>query len=56
MTARNKITNILGTPVEGPDFYGRENAIKQHLNLLENHDILLLGPRRIGKTSFSAAS
>lgn len=45
--------NIAGTPVEGDDFFGREGAIRSFWDLLGNHDILLLGPRRIGKTSLS---
>ncbi|MFZ2853958.1 MAG: ATP-binding protein [Rhodocyclaceae bacterium] len=47
--------NIAGSPVEGKDFYGRK-AIVEHLqNTLANDDILLLGPRRIGKTSAARA-
>lgn len=47
--------NIAGSPVEGKDFYGRK-AIVEHLQeILVYDDILLLGPRRIGKTSAARA-
>jgi hypothetical protein len=45
--------NIAGSPVEGADFFGRETAIRSFWDILGNHDILLLGPRRIGKTSLA---
>src|SRR4051812_49977761 len=45
--------NIAGSPVEGTDFFGRETAIRSFWDLLSNHDVLLLGPRRIGKTSLA---
>jgi hypothetical protein len=45
--------NITGTPVEGQDFFGREEEVLQFLELLEeNANILLTAPRRVGKTSF----
>lgn len=47
--------NIAGSPVEGDNFYGREPEIARLLELLDHHDILLLGPRRIGKTSIARA-
>lgn len=43
--------NIAGSPVEGDNFFGRKTEIEQQKETLLNHDILLLGPRRIGKTS-----
>ena len=47
--------NIAGSPVEGENFFGR-NDIAQHLRqILDHDDILLLGPRRIGKTSLARA-
>lgn len=45
--------NIVGSPVFGDNFFGRESELKQLRSDLNNHDILLLGPRRIGKTSIS---
>lgn len=47
--------NIAGPPVEGDNFFGREGDIERLWGLLSHHDILLLGPRRIGKTSVARA-
>lgn len=47
--------NIAGSPVEGKDFYGRAPVVKHLQETLANDDILLLGPRRIGKTSAARA-
>jgi hypothetical protein len=47
------LQNIVGSPVEGTDFFGREAAIRSFWDLLSNHDILLLGPQWIGKTSLA---
>ncbi|PWV63168.1 AAA family ATPase [Plasticicumulans acidivorans] len=47
--------NIAGPPVEGDNFFGRETELARFLDTLQQHDILLLGPRRIGKTSFGRA-
>ncbi len=47
--------NIAGSPVEGDDFFGCEHAINYFQQQLKNSDILLLGPRRIGKTSIARA-
>ena len=47
--------NIAGSPVEGENFYGREAAVAHLREILANDDILLLGPRRIGKTSTARA-
>lgn len=47
--------NIAGSPVEGENFYGRESVVKHLREILVNDDILLLGPRRIGKTSTARA-
>lgn len=47
--------NIAGPPVEGDNFFGREADINTLRALLEHHDLLLLGPRRIGKTSIARA-
>ena len=52
-TESSIMQNIAGSPVEGTDFFGRETAIRSLWDLLSNHDILLLGPRRIGKTSLA---
>lgn len=47
--------NIAGSPVEGENFFGRENDVKHLSQILTNDDVLLLGPRRIGKTSIARA-
>ncbi|MFZ6711150.1 ATP-binding protein [Undibacterium sp. TC9W] len=47
--------NIAGTPVEGDNFFGRSAEVLRLAEILENDDILLLGPRRIGKTSICRA-
>lgn len=43
--------NIAGPPVEGKNFFGRKAETTSLWKTLQNHDVLLLGPRRIGKTS-----
>ena len=48
--------NIAGPPVEGDNFFGREAAVAGLWRDLQHHDILLLGPRRIGKTSAARAT
>lgn len=48
------ITNKIGAPVTGEDFYGRYNELKQaHRYLNECQSLLLSAPRRIGKSSFA---
>lgn len=48
------ISNKIGPPVEGDDFFGREKEIKKSNRLLDsNHSLLLSAPRRIGKSSFA---
>lgn len=47
--------NIAGTPVEGENFFGRGTEMLRLADILRNDDILLLGPRRIGKTSICRA-
>jgi len=47
--------NIAGSPVEGKNFYGRAKVVAHLRDILANDDILLLGPRRIGKTSTARA-
>ena len=46
--------NITGSPVEGNNFYGRESEIGTLERSIRDHkDILLLSPRRTGKSSIS---
>lgn len=48
------ISNRIGPPVEGADFFGRKREIRLANRLLESHHSLLLSaPRRIGKSSFA---
>jgi hypothetical protein len=47
--------NIAGTPVVGKNFFGRDKEAAVLVETLVNHDVLLLGPRRIGKTSIARA-
>jgi len=47
--------NIAGPPVDGENFFGRQAEIERFTELLQAHDVLLLGPRRIGKTSIARA-
>lgn len=47
--------NIAGAPVEGDNFFGRDDVARHLREILNHDDILLLGPRRIGKTSLARA-
>jgi uncharacterized protein len=47
--------NIAGAPVEGENFHDRDADVKRLQEILANDDILLLGARRIGKTSIARA-
>lgn len=43
--------NLTGKPAQGEDFYDRERETKQLWERLETDNVLLLAPRRVGKTS-----
>ena len=43
--------NVIGRPVVGGDFFDREKEQKRIWRRLENDNVLLLAPRRVGKTS-----
>lgn len=48
------ITNKVGPPVTGEDFYGRKEELSlAHRYLDSNHSLVLSAPRRIGKSSFA---
>ncbi len=48
------ISNKVGPPVTGDDFYGRtEELLRAHKFLDTNHSLALSAPRRIGKSSFA---
>jgi len=41
----------VGSPAIGDDFFDREKEISQIISILEKDSILLIAPRRFGKTS-----
>jgi len=43
--------NVIGNPVEGENFFGRGNEVTAIWSRLKTDNILLLAPRRVGKTS-----
>lgn len=43
--------NIIGKPVIGADFFGRERELEDLKRVSEDEHVLLLAPRRVGKTS-----
>ncbi len=48
------INNVTGSPVEGDDFFGRENDLEfvwQHIQ--KGNSIILSAPRRVGKSSLA---
>ncbi|MBM3457667.1 MAG: hypothetical protein FJX77_03935 [Armatimonadetes bacterium] len=46
--------NIVGSPVEGDDFFGREEDVDWACRTLrDGNHLLLLAPRRVGKTSLA---
>ena len=48
------VSNKIGPPVEGNDFFGREKEIRLANKLLDRgHSLLLSAPRRIGKSSLA---
>lgn len=48
------ISNRVGPPVTGEDFYGRiDELVRAHEFLNTNHSLALSAPRRIGKSSFA---
>lgn len=44
-------TYVIGTPVSGDDFWGREEKIQSIRTSLRRNSVLLTAPRRFGKTS-----
>ena len=42
---------IVGSPVRDDDFWFRKDYVEDIWEVLEKHNVLLLAPRRIGKTS-----
>lgn len=54
----NFMRNIVGKPVSGADFLGREGELQSLIEAVRDQHVLLLAPRRVGKTSllFALAS
>jgi len=46
-----RLNNLTGPPVRGDDFFGRRAFMHQLLSDLDGNNLLLLAPRRVGKTS-----
>ena len=48
------INNITGSPVEGENFFGRENELNAAwLHIKKGNSLILSAPRRVGKSSFA---
>jgi AAA+ ATPase superfamily predicted ATPase len=47
--------NIIGKPVAGENFFGRERELQELSRISEDEHVLLLAPRRVGKIRSSAA-
>ncbi|HNY01947.1 MAG TPA: hypothetical protein PKG48_05135 [Bacteroidales bacterium] len=48
------VNNITGSPVEGDDFFGRENELSYAWDhIRKGNSFLLAAPRRVGKSSFA---
>jgi AAA+ ATPase superfamily predicted ATPase len=45
------VSNIVGNTVQGEDFFDRERELASVLERIETDNVLLLAPRRVGKTS-----
>jgi hypothetical protein len=43
--------NVVGKPVQGEDFFGRDQEVRELQALSRKEHVLLLAPRRVGKTS-----
>lgn len=49
----DNIDLIVGSPVTGKDFFGRQEELERALALIEHNNLMLAAPRRVGKTSFA---
>jgi len=49
------VKNIIGKPVAGANFFGREHELNDLKRITEEEHVLLLAPRRVGKTSLLLA-
>ena len=41
----------IGSPVAGEDFFGRNAELRKAETLIEDNNLMLAAPRRVGKTS-----
>lgn len=48
-----KVKNRIGPPVEGDNFYGRERELVYVWGSLQDNNVILPAPRRVGKSSFA---
>lgn len=46
-----RIENIIGKPVQGQNFFGRDAELEELQAISEREHVLMLAPRRVGKTS-----
>jgi ATP/maltotriose-dependent transcriptional regulator MalT len=47
----SRIENVIGKPVSDQNFFGRHTELKELQAITEREHVLLLAPRRVGKTS-----
>ena len=48
------MNNVVGNPVQGEDFFGRaEETLSLWESIQEGNHVVLLAPRRVGKTSLA---
>jgi AAA+ ATPase superfamily predicted ATPase len=49
------VRNVTGNPVDGDDFFGRDDELERlKESVLAGNHVLLVGPRRVGKSSLVA--
>lgn len=54
LKGNNMIRNLIGPPVTGMDFIGREKELADAWKAIEDtNSLLLASPRRVGKSSFA---
>lgn len=54
LKGNNMIRNLIGPPVTGMDFIGREKELADAWKAIEDtNSLLLASPRRVGKSSFT---
>jgi hypothetical protein len=53
--ARERMKNVVGKPVTGSNFFGRSQELGELGEITQDEHVLLLAPRRVGKTSLLLA-